>query len=59
MAPHSVRNVGAARLRMLGVFSASTVVATFAEPLAEGGPRVMVIGAPVPLAAPLDDGVPV
>jgi quercetin dioxygenase-like cupin family protein len=53
MAPHSVHNVGPNTLRVLGVFSSSTVVATFEEPLAPGGPQVMVIGAPIPLAAPI------
>jgi quercetin dioxygenase-like cupin family protein len=57
MAPHSVRNVGAGTLRVLGVFSSATLVATFEEPLAEGGPQVMVVGARVPLAAALDGAV--
>jgi mannose-6-phosphate isomerase-like protein (cupin superfamily) len=56
--PHSVLNHGNDRLRILGVFAASTVVATFAEPLAPGGPQMMVIGAPIPLAAPLQEPVP-
>lgn len=51
--PHSVRNVGSSRLRVLGFFSSSTVVATFEKPLAQDGPQLMVIGAPIPLAAPL------
>jgi quercetin dioxygenase-like cupin family protein len=54
MAPHSVENVGDGVLRVLGVFSSSTLVATFEEPLAPGGPQVMVAGAPLPIAAPLD-----
>jgi quercetin dioxygenase-like cupin family protein len=52
--PHSVRNAGEGTLRVLGFFSQSTVVATFAEPLVPEGPQVMVIGAPVQLAVPLD-----
>ena len=36
MAPHSVRNVGDRTLRVLGVFSSSTLVATFEEPMAPG-----------------------
>jgi quercetin dioxygenase-like cupin family protein len=58
MAPHSVRNVGDDVLRVLGVFSSASVVATFEEPLSDGGPRVMVIGAPAPIAVPLDGRVP-
>jgi quercetin dioxygenase-like cupin family protein len=53
MVPHSVANVGSRRLRVLGVFSSSTLVATFEEPLAPEGPQVMVIGAPEPIAVPL------
>jgi quercetin dioxygenase-like cupin family protein len=59
MVSHGVRNVGDTPLRVLGVFSASTVVSTFEEPLVDGGPQVMVIGAPVPMAATLQQqGVP-
>jgi quercetin dioxygenase-like cupin family protein len=54
MAPHSLRNVGDGVLRVLGVFSSSTLVATFEEPLAPGGPQVMVAGAPLPIATPLE-----
>jgi quercetin dioxygenase-like cupin family protein len=54
MAPHSLRNVGDDVLRVLGVFSSSTLVATFEEPLAPDGPQVMVAGAPLPIATPLD-----
>ena len=57
MKPHDIRNVGDGPLRVLGFFSASTVVATFDEPAAAGGPQVFVIGAPVRIAVPL--GVPV
>ncbi len=58
MEPHDVRSVGSGTLRVLGFFSASTVVATFAEPLAPGGAQVFVIGAPFPLAVPLAEPVP-
>jgi quercetin dioxygenase-like cupin family protein len=58
MAPHSLRNVGEGILRVLGVFSSATLVATFEDPLAPDGPQVMVAGAPLPIATPLD-GVPV
>jgi quercetin dioxygenase-like cupin family protein len=54
MMPHSVRNVGDGRLRVLGVFSSSTLVAIFEEPLAAGGPQVMVAGAPIPIAVELE-----
>jgi mannose-6-phosphate isomerase-like protein (cupin superfamily) len=54
MAPHSLRNVGEGVLQVLGVFSSSTLVGTFEEPLAPDGPQVMVAGAPLPIATPLD-----
>lgn len=54
MVPHSVRNVGEGVLRVLGVFSSATLVATFAEPLAPDGPQVMVAGAAVPIAVALE-----
>ncbi len=57
MEPHDIRNVGSGPLRVLGFFSASTVVATFDEPTAPGGPQVFVIGAPVPIAVPLGEPV--
>ena len=59
MASHDVRNVGSGRLRVLGFFSASTVVATFEVPPVPGGPQVYVIGAPVPVALPLAEPVAV
>jgi quercetin dioxygenase-like cupin family protein len=52
MVPHGLRNVGDDVLRVLGTFSASTVVSTFEEPFEPGGPQVIVIGSPVPMAAP-------
>lgn len=54
MAPHSLRNAGATTARVLGFFSSSTNIATFTEPMGPGGPQVVAIGAPVPLAAPLE-----
>ena len=59
MERHNVRNVGQETLRILGFFSASTVVATFDVPVAPDGPQVFVIGAPIPIAAPLRDPVSV
>jgi quercetin dioxygenase-like cupin family protein len=50
MAPHGLRNVGDDVLRVLGTFSASTVVSTFEEPFVEDGPDVLVIGSPIQLA---------
>jgi quercetin dioxygenase-like cupin family protein len=58
MEPHDIRNVGTGTLRVLGFFSASTVVATFEEAVAPGGPQVFVIGAPMPIAVPLEEQVP-
>ena len=47
MAPHGLRNIGDDVLRVLGTFSASTVVSTFERPFEEDGPKVLVIGSPV------------
>jgi quercetin dioxygenase-like cupin family protein len=58
MEPHDIRNVGAGTLRVLGFFSAPTLVATFDEPVAPGGPQVFVIGAPIEIAAPLEELAP-
>jgi mannose-6-phosphate isomerase-like protein (cupin superfamily) len=54
MAHHSLRNTGEGTLRVLGVFSSATLVATFEQPLAPDGPQVMVAGAPLPIATPLE-----
>ena len=58
MAPHGLRNIGDDVLRVLGTFSASTVVSTFDEPFEEEGPNVLVIGSPVQLAGRLEEPVP-
>jgi quercetin dioxygenase-like cupin family protein len=58
MEPHDILNVGEGTLRVLGFFSAPTLVATFAEPVAPGGPQVFVIGAPIEIAAPLEELAP-
>ena len=50
MAPHGLRNVGDDVLRVLGTFSASTVVSTFEVPFQQDGPDVVVIGSPIPVA---------
>ena len=57
MEPHDIRNIGDGPLRVLGFFSASTVVATFQEPAAPGEPQVFVIGAPVRIAVQLGEPV--
>ena len=58
MAPHGLRNIGDDVLRVLGTFSASTVVSTFERPFEEDGPNVVVIGSPVPIAGYLEEAVP-
>jgi quercetin dioxygenase-like cupin family protein len=58
MAPHGLRNIGDDVLRVLGTFSASTVVSTFEQPFEENGPQVLVIGSPVALAGHLEEAVP-
>jgi quercetin dioxygenase-like cupin family protein len=58
MVRHDLTNVGDGVLRVLGTFAGSTVVATFEEPVAPGGPQVFVIGGPMPIVLPLGD-VPV
>jgi quercetin dioxygenase-like cupin family protein len=59
MAPHGLRNVGDDVLRVLGTFSASTVVSTFEQPFEENGPDVVVIGSPVQIGGRLEDAVTV
>ena len=54
MVRHDLANVGDGVLRVLGTFSSSTVVSTFEEPIAPGGPQVFVIGAPMPILLPLE-----
>ena len=57
MAPHGLRNIGDDVLRVLGTFSASTVVSTFEEPFGGDGPQVVVIGSPIMLAGRLEEPV--
>ena len=57
MAPHGLRNTGDEVVRVLGTFSASTVVSTFERPFNPGDPDVLVIGSPVPMAAHLEQAV--
>ena len=58
MVPHGVRNTGNDVLRVFGTFSSSTVVSTFERPFEPDGPQVFVIGAPIALAAHLEEAVP-
>ena len=58
MAPHGLRNAGDDVLRVFGTFSASTVVSTFEQPFEPGGPQLIVIGAPIAIAAELEEPVP-
>jgi quercetin dioxygenase-like cupin family protein len=55
---HGLRNIGEGKLRVIGFFASSTNVAVFEEPLPTGD-QVVVVGAPVPLAAPLPEPVAV
>jgi quercetin dioxygenase-like cupin family protein len=57
MAPHGIKNTGSELLRCVGFFAGSTVVHTFPE--IPDGPQVFVTGAPVPIALPLQEPVPV
>ncbi len=57
MVPHGLRNIGDDMLRVLGTFSASTVVSTFEQPFEEGGPDVVVIGSPVQIGGRLEEAV--
>ena len=57
MVPHSVRNTGSERLRVLGFFSSATVLATFDEPISADGPQLLLVGAPANVV--LAEGVPI
>jgi quercetin dioxygenase-like cupin family protein len=57
MAPHGLVNTGEEILRVLGTFSASTVVSTFTRPFEEDGPNVVVIGSPVQIGGRLEEPV--
>jgi quercetin dioxygenase-like cupin family protein len=57
MAPHGMTNVGDTVALVLGFFSSSTFIATFDAPKPDGM-QVFAMGAPVPLAAPLELAVP-
>ncbi|MDX6594087.1 MAG: hypothetical protein QOJ13_3283 [Gaiellales bacterium] len=55
LVPHGLRNIGGRRARVLGFFSSATNIAVFSEPQGPDRLRVVVVGAPMPLAAPLDE----
>ena len=57
MAPHGLRNIGDDVLRVLGTFSASTVVSTFERPFEPDGPNVVVIGSPVMIGGRLEEAI--
>ena len=48
MAPHGIVNDGDETLRVVGFFSDSTIVSTFAEPIQPIGLATIEMGAPVP-----------
>jgi mannose-6-phosphate isomerase-like protein (cupin superfamily) len=47
MVPHGIRNTGAETLKVVGFFTESEIVSTFAEPVQPIGLRSMTQGAPV------------
>lgn len=55
LVPHGLRNVSDRPARVLGVFASATNVAVFTDAFGPEQLRVVVIGAPVPLAAPLGE----
>jgi quercetin dioxygenase-like cupin family protein len=57
MVRHDITNTGDGVMRVLGTFAGSTVVATFEEPVAPGGPSVFVIGGPMDIMLPLPEPV--
>ena len=57
MAPHGLRNTSDRPARILGFFGGSTNIGTFTEAQEPGNWRIAVIGAPVPVLAPLEEAV--
>jgi quercetin dioxygenase-like cupin family protein len=53
MVPHGIRNTGAETLKVVGFFTESEVVSTFAEPVQPIGLSSMTQGAPAPAAVAL------
>jgi mannose-6-phosphate isomerase-like protein (cupin superfamily) len=54
MVRHDITNTGDGPLRVFGTFAGSTNIATFEEPVAPCGPQLFVVGAPMPVALPLE-----
>lgn len=54
LAPHGLRNVGDEILRVVGFFSSSTNLGVFEQSLPTGD-QVVVVGAPMPMSAPLPE----
>jgi len=50
MVPHGIRNTGAETLKVVGFFTESEIVSTFAEPVQPIGLSSMTQGAPAPAA---------
>jgi quercetin dioxygenase-like cupin family protein len=48
MAPHGIANTGDATLKVVGFFSESEIVSTFAEPLQPMGVTTLTMGEPLP-----------
>ena len=59
MIPHGLRNVGHENLRVLGTFTSSTIVATFEQPMGPDNLQVFAFGAPIAIAARLEEPVAV
>ena len=55
MAPHGLRNTSDRPARVLGFFGGSTNVATFTEAFGPDSAQIFVVGAPVPMLAPLEE----
>jgi quercetin dioxygenase-like cupin family protein len=51
MVPHGIRNTGAETLKVVGFFTESEIVSTFAEPVQPIGLSSMTQGAPAPAGA--------
>jgi hypothetical protein len=50
MVPHGLRNTGEETLRVVGFFTESEIISTFAEPMQPIGLAVLNQGAPLPVA---------
>jgi quercetin dioxygenase-like cupin family protein len=59
LVPHGLRNVSDRPARVFGFFASATNVAVFTGAHGPDGLRVFVIGAPLPLAVPLEEALQV